>query len=475
MENKTGTDNIHPFPPKLTCQERVSKYLSCISKINPSLNAFIETFSHQASEKAASIDKKIKRNQAGKLAGLCIGIKDNICYKNHLATAASKMLQNHVAVYSATAIERLEKQDAIITGRLNCDEFGMGSSNENSAYGACLHPLSKKHVPGGSSGGPAAAVSAQLCDAALGSDTGGSVRQPAAFCGVYGLKPSYGRVSRHGLIAYASSFDQIGIITRSLEMNAKILETIAGFDKFDATSSKKPVENYSRLKHPEQRQRIACFNETITHEILDPEIKSNISSLIKTLQKQGHKVEMIDFPLLKYLPSVYYVLASGEASSNLARYDGVRYGYRQQSNNDNDLEDLYKTSRSCGFGYEVKKRIMTGNFVLSSSYYHAWFEKAQKIRRKIFDDTMKIFLYYDFILSPTSPNSAFKINQLKKSLHMYLQDLYTVHANLTGIPAISIPAGTLQNRLPYGLQLSAPPFREKKLYGFSDYLSKIIN
>ncbi len=452
-----------------SCADITANYLRRISEYN-SLNVFIEVFDKEASARAKAIDLKVKNGTAGKLAGMVIGIKDNICYKDHKVSAASKILQGFESLYSATSIQRLLEEDAIIIGRLNCDEFAMGSSNENTIYGPVKNPLDTTKVAGGSSGGSAAAVAAGLCLAALGSDTGGSIRQPAAFCGVVGLKPTYSRVSRHGLIAYASSFDQIGPITNNVFDSALILEVISGKDNFDSTVSSKKVDPYSRLHYDEKPRKIAYIKDCLEMEGLDPEVKTLVEKKILNLKEMGHIVEPISFPYLDLLVPVYYVLTTAESSSNLARFDGVNYGYRTKKAN--DLESVYINSRNEGFGDEVKRRIMLGTFVLSAGYHDAYFTKAQKIRRLIKNKTTEILKQYSFIVSPTTPHTAFSIGQnYKDPTKMYLEDVFTVQANLTGIPAISLPLGLHSNGLPIGFHIMADNFQEEDLLAFSQAIS----
>ena len=411
---------------------------------------------------AENLDKKIQQGKAGKLAGMVIGIKDNICYKNHKSSAGSKILEGFTSLYSATVVERLINEDAIIIGRLNCDEFGMGSSNENSAYGPVLNPLDITRVPGGSSGGSVAAVCADLCLAALGTDTGGSIRQPSSFCGTVGLKPSYGRVSRLGAIAYASSFDQIGPIAKSVEDVAIMMEVMAGKDGFDSTASSKPVPNYSQELGINKKIKLAYIKECLESKGIDPEIKNKVFTFIENLKKEGHTVEPVSFDLLNYLIPTYYVLTTAEASSNLSRYDGVHFGYR--SPNAVDLESTYKKSRTEGFGKEVKRRIMLGTFVLSAGYYDAYYAKAQKVRNLIRTKTNEILSQYDFILTPTTPTTAFKLGEKTSDpLTMYLEDIFTVQAPLAGLPAISLPLGKHSNGLPFGFQIIGPMLQENLL------------
>ena len=453
---------------ELTCINLLEDYLSKI-KLSKT-NSFIEVFSDEAIKRAKIIDNKIKDKSSGKLSGMIIGIKDNICYKNHKVSASSKILEGFESIYNSTVVERLEKEDAIIIGRLNCDEFAMGSSNENSVYGNVLNPNDLSKVPGGSSGGSAAALAEGLCLATLGSDTGGSIRQPASFCGIIGLKPSYGRVSRYGLIAYASSFDQIGTFTNNVEDAALVLEVISGKDEFDSTSSSSKVENYSK-KLSNKKYKFAIPEEYINSKGLDPEIKQKLLEYIKLLKDKGHIVEEVPFTYLDYLVPTYYVLTTAEASSNLSRYDGVHYGKR--SKEANNVESTYIKSRSEGFGDEVKRRIMLGTFVLSAGYYDAYYTKALKVRRLIKERTEEIFKQYDFILTPTSPSTAFGIGEIKDNIAMYLQDIFTVHANLSGNPAISLPLGKHTNSLPFGIQLMSDNFKEHSLLSCADYIMNL--
>jgi aspartyl-tRNA(Asn)/glutamyl-tRNA(Gln) amidotransferase subunit A len=451
---------------KTTCVEVTKSYIDRISE-NSHLNVFLEVFEASALEKAKQIDEKIKTGTAGKLAGLVIALKDNICYKGHKVTASSKILDGFESLYSATVVEKLLAEDAIIIGRTNCDEFAMGSSNENSAFGNVKNPHNIKFVPGGSSGGSAAAVAADLCLAALGTDTGGSIRQPASFCGVVGYKPTYGRVSRYGAIAYASSFDQIGPLTKNVEDAALIMEVIAGKDEYDSTVSSKPVPSYSKeLSSGNKKIKIAYLKDCVENPGLNPEIKSRINEIISKLKADGHTVEAVDFPYLDYLVPTYYVLTTAEASSNLARFDGINYGYR--SPNAFDIESTYKKSRSEGFGTEVQRRIMLGTFVLSAGYYDAYYSKGQKVRKLLQNKINEILVDYDFILSPTTPGTAFEFGQKGADpIAMYLEDIFTVLANITGHPAISVPAGKHSNGLPFGVQFTGKAFADGELMAFS--------
>ncbi|MFN3341864.1 MAG: Asp-tRNA(Asn)/Glu-tRNA(Gln) amidotransferase subunit GatA [Flavobacteriales bacterium] len=456
---------------KTTVVELVEDYLRNIEE-KKHLNAFTEVFRESALKKAAEVDDKLKSGTAGKLAGMVIGLKDNICYKGHKVSASSHILEGFESLYNSTATERLLKEDAVIIGRLNCDEFAMGSSNETSYYGKVLNPLNEKCVPGGSSGGSAAAVAAGLCTAALGSDTGGSIRQPASFTGTVGLKPTYGRVSRYGLLAYASSFDQIGPITHTVDDAALLLEVIAGADDFDSTVSHKPVPEYSAKLDFKGKARIAYIRECIESPGLNEEVRKGIENQIAQLKADGHTVEAVDFPYLDFLVPTYYVLTTAEASSNLARYDGVHYGYRSAKSN--DVESTYRLSRTEGFGKEVKRRIMLGTFVLSAGYYDAYYTKGLKVRRIIREKTREILSSYDFILTPTTPDAAFEFGQKSADpVAMYLEDIFTVQANLAGVPAISLPLGKKKDGLPFGIQLMAGDFEEEKLLAFSRMLESI--
>jgi aspartyl-tRNA(Asn)/glutamyl-tRNA(Gln) amidotransferase subunit A len=450
---------------KTSLKELVSFYIGNIEN-NKHLNAFLEVYSDEALAKSEIVDAKMKAGKAGKLAGMIIGLKDNLCYKNHHVSASSKILEGFTSLYSATVVERLLAEDAIIIGRLNCDEFAMGASNETSAYGPVLNAADNSRVSGGSSGGAAVAVQANLCLAALASDTGGSIRQPAAFCGLFGLKPTYGRVSRWGLLAYASSFDQIGPITKNIEDMQLLMEVISGKDEHDATVSNKIVPEYSAAFNTEKKVRIAYIKECIEHEGIDEEVKKATLEKINKLKAQGHLVEEISFPYLAFLVPVYYVLTTAEASSNLSRFSGLTHGFR--SKNINNLETTFIRSRSEGFGTEVKRRIMLGTFVLSSGFYDAYYTKAQKVRRLVQQKTEEILSQYDFVLSPTTPTPAFKFGEKAANpIAMYLADIFTVHANISGNPAISIPMGKNNAGLPMGLQLMSANFSEGELLSFA--------
>lgn len=449
----------------------VEYYLERIEK-RKELNAFLEVFADEARAAAVKIQQKISEGTAGRLAGMVIGIKDNICYAGHRVSACSKILRDYVSPFSSTVVERLIAEDAIIIGRLNCDEFAMGASNETSYYGPVRNAADITKVSGGSSGGAAVAVQAGLCLAALGTDTGGSVRQPASFCGVIGLKPTYGRVSRHGIISYASSFDQVGPVTRSVEDAALLLEVIAGPDDFDSTVATK-APDLSSGRAAAGKKRIAFLQEALHADGLAPEVKQLFEKSISSLKAEGHIVEPVSFSLLDYVVPAYYILTMAEASSNLARYDGVHYGYR--SADATDLESTYKKSRSEGFGAEVKRRIVLGTFVLSAGYYDAYYAKAQKVRRLIRNKTEEILDDYDFIMLPTAPAPAFPIGEGSDDpVVSYLADIFTVQASLAGVPAISLPAGNNNDGMPLGIQFLGKRFEEGKLLAFSDNIRKLL-
>ncbi len=453
---------------QITCFSLVESYLQNI-KEKTYLNVFLDVYEVEALERAKEIDLKIKEEKAGRLAGLVIGLKDVICLKDHGLQAGSRILDGFESQFTGTPIQKLLDEDAIIIGRQNCDEFAMGSSTENSAFGPTLNDADNSKVPGGSSGASAVSVQADMCQVALGTDTGGSVRQPAAFCGIIGLKPTYSRVSRHGLLAYASSFDTIGIFSKSIEDNALVLEVMAGEDEFDSTVSQREVPQYSKTADFSGKVKIAYINETLDAEGLNKDIKEKTVEKLNLLRQEGHEVVGIDFPLMEFALPTYYILTTAEASSNLSRYDGVRYGYR--SENTKDLMSLYKKSRTEGFGEEVKRRILLGTFVLSADYHDAYYTKAQKVRRLIMDKTKAILSEYDFIILPTTPTTAFKIGQHSSNpLEMYLADLFTVQASVAGIPAISIPNGKDEQGMPIGLQIMSKDFSEEPLFAFSKYL-----
>jgi len=459
----------------VSCEQAVEYFLQQINS-STHLNAFVEVYADEALQKARDLDEKRKSGKTlASLHGVVIGIKDIIAHKDHLLTASSRILDGFISIYSATATERLLQEEAIIIGRCNCDEFAMGSTNENSAYGNVLNAKDNSRVPGGSSGGSAVAVQAGLCMISLGSDTGGSVRQPADFCGIIGLKPTYGRISRYGLIAYASSFDQIGVFATNTHDVARILAVIAGPDEYDATVSREEVDDYLNAlsKDHNKKYRFAYFNEVLEHPSLDKEISNSIARTVEELRGDGHLVEAVQFEYLDYIVPAYYVLTTAEASSNLSRYDGVRYGYRNKKPAV-DLTEFYEFTRSEGFGKEVKRRIMLGTFVLSTGYYDAYFTKAQQVRQLLVAKTRTIFRDYDFILMPDTPAPAFKIGEkMNDPIAMYLGDIFTVMANLVGCPAISLPLYNHSIGMPFGLQVMSKNFNEVSLLQLSEYLMRV--
>ncbi len=448
---------------QVTCEELVLYYLKRIEETE-ALNIYLEVFEEEALSRARELDARCA-DKRGKLFGMVISLKDVLCYKDHLVTGGSKILEGFRSLFSATAVERLLAEDAIIIGRVNCDEFAMGSTTENSAYGASKNAIDPDRVPGGSSGGSAVSVQADTCLASIGSDTGGSVRQPASFCGLVGLKPTYGRISRHGLLAYGSSFDQIGPITHSVSDAALLIEVMSGKDDFDATMSNRSSFEFKKKKWT-GKAKIAYFPGTLSAEQVDPEVRSVANEFLKKMEEKGHELVPMNFDLLEYLVPTYYVMTTAEASTNLSRYDGVRYGYRSEEAG--SLIDSYKKSRTAAFGAEVKRRILLGSFVLSSGFYDAYYSKAQKVRRLLAEETKEIFRSCDFIFMPTSPIVAWELGaKVDNPVAMYLADIYTVQANMVGSPAISLPVGTHSNGMPIGMQLMADKFEEEKLLSFA--------
>jgi aspartyl-tRNA(Asn)/glutamyl-tRNA(Gln) amidotransferase subunit A len=444
----------------------VQEFLSKIERTKD-LNIFLEVWGDEALERAKKIDLKISEGKAGKLAGMVIALKDNICYRGHKVSAASKILKGFESQFSATAVERLLKADAVFIGRTNCDEFAMGSANENSAYGAVKNPIDPTKVPGGSSGGSAAAVAAGLCHVALGSDTGGSIRQPAAFTGTVGFKPSYGRISRHGLIAYASSFDQIGPFSSTIADAAKVVEVMAGADDFDATAIQTPMAQATKLAP----KKIAYLKTAVDHPKVDTKVKKAFQAQLELLENAGCEVEPVEFELLDALVPVYYILTTAEASSNLARFDGVHAGFRAEDVS--DLESVYKKSRSAGFGKEVQRRIMLGTFVLSAGYYDAYFGKAQAVRRMVKNWTDKTLTEFDVLLCPTTPSTAFVLGrELNDPTVNYLEDIFTVQANIAGTPAVSIPIGVDSGGLPIGLQVMGANGSDMDTLAMAEWIQK---
>ena len=450
---------------QMSCVEVTQDVFQQIDRLDPIIGAYISTCPDIAMKTAADIDRRIASGQSvGPLAGVPVAIKDIMCTTFEATTCGSKILENFHAPYNATVVEKLLAADAVIVGKANMDEFAMGSSTENSALKRTVNPWDTTRVPGGSSGGPAAAVAAGLCYAALGSDTGGSIRLPASFCSVVGLKPTYGRVSRYGLVAYGSSLDQIGPITCTVADSAMMLNVIAGHDPADSTSVDEktaPVCDYlEKLGDPIEKLQIAIVPQF--NAGADQQVQNALNEAIKVYKKLGAEVIEVDMPYLDYAIAAYYVIVTAEASSNLARYDGVHYGYR--SDRARDYIEVYSKSRAEGFGKEVKRRIMLGTYALSSGYYDAYYLKALKVRNLIRRDFDRVLQKCDCIMMPVSPTTAFKMGEkIDDPLTMYLSDIYTIAANLAGIPAISVPCGLDRNNLPIGLQILTPAFSEDKL------------
>jgi aspartyl-tRNA(Asn)/glutamyl-tRNA(Gln) amidotransferase subunit A len=451
---------------KLSLTDNVLFFLKRIEEYKH-LNAYNFVF-NDCIEKTKIIEEKIKSGKSGKLAGMVIGVKDVLAIKDKPLTCSSNILKNFISTYTASAVQKLIDEDAVIIGKTNCDEFAMGSSNENSAFGPVLNPVDLSRVPGGSSGGSAVAVAAGLCDAALGTDTGGSIRQPAAFCGIYGLKPTYGRVSRYGLTAFASSFDSIGPFANNIDDISLVLSVIAGYDEKDSTSQNSEVPEYSSLTKNDRKFKIGLPKEYFK-EGLDNDIRSAIESEIIKLKNAGHEIIDIDLPHNEYSIATYYILTTAEASSNLARFDGARYGYRSAQSG--DLLNMYENSRSEGFGPEVKRRIMLGTYVLSAGYYDAYYRKAQRVRRLLKNDFDSAFEKVDVIVTPTTPTKPFKIGEKSNDpLAMYLEDIYTTSVNLSGLPGINIPLIRNNGELPIGMQVITKQFDEMKLLQFSSLI-----
>lgn len=448
---------------EVTVKEALEAVFAQIDKSEERINSYVNLYREEAFQKAEEVQKKIDAGElTGPLAGVPVAIKDNICTKGMTTTCSSKILYNFVPTYTAQAVENLEAAGAVIIGKTNMDEFAMGSTTETSAFGATKNPWNTEHVPGGSSGGSCAAVAAEECFYALGSDTGGSIRQPSSFCGVTGLKPTYGTVSRYGLIAYGSSLDQIGPIAKDVTDCATILETITSYDKKDSTSIRRENTDFtSALVEDVKGMRIGIPRDYFG-EGLNEEVKEAVLAAARVLEEKGAVVEEFDLSLVEYAIPAYYVIASAEASSNLARFDGVKYGYRTEEYE--GLHNMYKKTRSEGFGPEAKRRIMLGSFVLSSGYYDAYYLKALRTKALIKQAFDKAFEKYDVILGPVAPTTAPKLgSSLEDPLKMYLGDIYTISVNLAGLPGISLPCGFDKEGLPIGLQLIADCFEEKKL------------
>ncbi len=457
--------------PSEVCQA----YLERISKVEDKINAYTyvnENLINEAKEKDEKL-AKLSKDEIPELFGLPIAIKDNICVSDMPMTCSSRILEKFISPYDATVIRRIKEKGALILGKTNLDEFAFGSSTETSYFGPTKNPWDLERVPGGSSGGSAAAVAAKEAPIALGSDTGGSIRQPASFCGVVGLKPTYGRVSRYGLTAFASSLDQIGPLSKNVKDTAFLLEIISGLDNKDSTSVDKPVENYLEALENDIKAIKIGFDESILEDI-DEDVKVNFFETLKILEKLGAEIIPITLKHIKYAVPTYYIIAPAEASSNLARFDGVRYTYRAK--NYKDLIDMYMKTRMEGFGKEVKRRCLIGTYVLSAGYYDAYYLKAQKVRRLIFEDFEKAFKNVDLIATPTSPTPAFKLGErINDPIKMYLSDIFTIPANLAGLPAISVPSGFSKEKLPLGFQFIGKPFDESTLLNVSYQLEKALN
>jgi aspartyl-tRNA(Asn)/glutamyl-tRNA(Gln) amidotransferase subunit A len=464
MSEFTATQLLGQFKKgDITAEAVAREYLQAIRERDPAVRAFLHVDEAAAIEQACRVDQKRQRGEALRpLAGLPVAIKDVLCTAGHPTTCGSKMLQNFIPPYDAHVITRLKQADAILIGRTNLDEFAMGSSTENSAFHVTHNPWDLERIPGGSSGGSAAAVAAGEAPLALGTDTGGSVRQPAAHCGVVGVKPTYGRVSRFGLVAFASSLDQVGVFARSVSDAALLLETIAGHDSRDSTSVDQPVPPYSKtVDQPIRPLTVGVAKEHFAAG-LDAEVEQAVRAALDVYRQLGANVKEISLPHSPYAVAVYYLVATAEASSNLARYDGVHFGYRAKEYT--DLGSMYCRTRGAGFGPEVKRRIMLGTYALSSGYKDAYYTKALQVRRLIKNDFDRAFAACDVLIGPTSPTAAFKIGEKSDNpLAMYLSDIYTISANLAGIPAASIPCGFTKMNLPIGLQIQAPPFAEEKM------------
>jgi aspartyl-tRNA(Asn)/glutamyl-tRNA(Gln) amidotransferase subunit A len=458
---------------KFKLKDKIEENLRNIES-HKDLNAFIRVYRDQARQRAAEIDRnRASGKPPGKLAGTVIAVKDNICMKDQRVSCGSKILDNFVSPYDASVIKKILAEDGLIIGKTNLDEFAMGSSSENSFYGPVKHSFDAKYVAGGSSGGSAIAVARGMADLSLGSDTGGSIRQPAAFCGLVGLKPSYGRVSRYGLVAYASSLDQIGPFAKTVEDAALMLQIISGNDPFDSTSVTHPVPEYTRLLHGDVSRLKIGVPEQYFQEGLDPEIKENIGRVIHSLKQKGLSVKKVNLPLTDYAIAAYYIIATAEASSNLARYDGVRYGHR--TGEAEDLQGMYTRTRSEGFGPEVKRRIMLGTYVLSAGYYDAYYRKAQQVRRLIKEQYDQVLKEVDLLLTPTTPTPPFLLGEkLEDPLQMYLSDIYTVTVNLAGICAMNLPCGKTKSGMPVGMQLIGGAFREEVLLQMGHYIEKFL-
>jgi aspartyl-tRNA(Asn)/glutamyl-tRNA(Gln) amidotransferase subunit A len=448
---------------EVTCREVTESVLRRIENVEDRIHAYITRMPELAMEQAALADARLQKGEAGPFTGIPLAIKDLICTQGVRTTCGSHILGNFIPSYDATVIEKLKAAGTVLVGKANMDEFAMGSSTENSFFGPTHNPWDLTRIPGGSSGGSAAAVAADECIASLGSDTGGSIRQPAACCGLVGLKPTYGRVSRFGLVAFASSLDQIGPFGKDVRDVALLLNVISGHDSRDSTSVDTPVPDYTRALIDDVRSMVLGVPRECFIEGIDPEVESAVRQAIQTLEKGGAKVVEVSLPHSAYALAVYYIIAPAEASSNLARYDGVKYGLRAKENR--DLLEMYKETRSQGFGAEVKRRIMLGTYALSAGYYEAYYRKASQVRTLIREDFQKAFSQCDVLLMPTAPTPAFKLGEkVDDPLQMYLSDIFTIPCNLAGLPGLSLPCGFSQQGLPIGLQILANHFREEKIF-----------
>ncbi|MBM4317803.1 MAG: Asp-tRNA(Asn)/Glu-tRNA(Gln) amidotransferase subunit GatA [Deltaproteobacteria bacterium] len=443
--------------------EVVERYLKNISERDEKLNSFLQVRPEETLKRARTLDAQIDNMSTLPLFGIPLAVKDNFLVNGWQATAGSKVLSGYISPYTATSVERLEAMGAVVVGKVNCDEFAMGSSNENSAFGPVRNPWDLERVPGGSSGGSSAAVAAGLATVSLGTDTGGSIRQPASLCGLVGLKPTYGRVSRYGIVSYASSLDQVGPFSRTVWDSARVMEVMSGFDPRDATSSKRSVPKFTEELNTNSKRTFKLGVSRAWLEGVDSDVAKSFDSALEVFKKMGCEIVEIDLPHTKYALSTYYLIAPSEASSNLARYDGVHYGYRTQSAKSS--EELYSRSRGEGIGREVKLRIMLGTYALSAGYYDAFYLKANQVRRKIQEDFEKAFTQCDFVVSPTSPSTAFKLGEKTDDpLKMYLSDIFTLPVNLAGLPGLSMPCGLDSRNLPIGFQLIGKPFGEAELF-----------
>ena len=460
---------------RLSSVEVCRAFLDQAEALNPSLNAFNVIDRDGALKRAGSVDRKrASGTSLGALAGLPIALKDNMCVRGMRTTASSRILKNFIPPYNATVVERIEAADGVIIGKTNCDEFAMGSSNENSAFGPVRNPWDTSRTPGGSSGGSAAAVAAGCAALALGSDTGGSIRQPASFCGVAGLKPTYGRVSRYGLIAFASSLDQIGPFGRTAADTAMALGVLAGSDPADATSSRQAVPDFTAAMTGDAKDVRIGVPRAFVSDGVDTDVRHAFDEALETLRGAGARLVDIELPHAKYAIPVYYLVATAEASSNLARYDGVRYGYRSPAASGQTLKTMYSQTRDEGFGAEMKRRIMLGTYVLSAGYYDAFYLKAQQVRTLLRRDYEHAFEKVDVIAMPTSPIPPFRLREKTDDpLQMYLADIFTVSANLAGLPGISVPCGFSSSRLPIGMQLTGRFFDESMVLRVADAYERL--